>query len=97
MKQAVYPYYAFEVPDLRNEIAHKGFSSASDLYSEANELILDLHTVVTWCYNMERDKYYPAYAAYKENIEKTGRTLLMGLLQRCFLLINVLIVKVLKF
>lgn len=84
MKQAVYPYYAFEVPDLRNEIAHKGFSSASDLYSEANELILDLHTVVTWCYNMERDKYYPAYAAYKENIEKDGSDFINGVIATLF-------------
>ena len=67
IKQAVYPYYAFEVPELRNEIAHKGFSSASDLYSKANELILDLHTVINWCYDMEHDKYYPACAAYEEN------------------------------
>lgn len=70
IKQAIYPHYAFEVPKLRNEIAHKGFSSEENLYHQANELTLDLYTIVYWCCNLECDKFYSIYEAYRESIEK---------------------------
>ena len=43
---SVYPYFAFEVPIFRNMIAHKGLWDAGNLKNFANELILDLHTIL---------------------------------------------------
>lgn len=68
-KQALYPHYAFTIPNLRNEIAHKGFSSESNLYHQANELTLDLYTVVHWCCKLEQDKFYSIFQAYEECVE----------------------------
>ena len=68
-KQAIYSHYAFTIPNLRNEIAHKGFSAESNLFHQANELTLDLYTVVYWCCKLEQDKFYSIYQAYEENIE----------------------------
>ena len=68
-KQALYPHYAFTIPNLRNEIAHKGFSAESNLYHQANELTLDLYTVVYWCCKLEQDKFYTIFQAYEESVE----------------------------
>ena len=54
---SVYPYYNFDVPDIRNEIAHTGFYRSDDLKHLANELILDLNTVISWIYGITHEKY----------------------------------------
>ena len=54
---SVYPYYNFDVPDIRNEIAHTGFYRSDDLKHLANELILDLNTVISWIYDITHEKY----------------------------------------
>ncbi len=54
---SVYPYYNFDVPDIRNEIAHTGFYQSDDLNHLANELILDLNTVISWIYRITHEKY----------------------------------------
>lgn len=43
---SVYPHFAFEVPIFRNRIAHKGLWKEYDLRNFANELILDMNTIL---------------------------------------------------
>ncbi len=45
---SMYPYFAFDVPDLRNEVAHNGIVSNKELKSIANSIVLDLYTLVYW-------------------------------------------------
>lgn len=66
VKQAIYPHYAFTIPNLRNQIAHKGFIQAENLFHQANELMLDLYTIVYWCGKLERDKFYSIYEAFSK-------------------------------
>lgn len=54
---SVYPYFAFEVPELRNEIAHNGMLVNKDLKITANEIALDLNTAISLIYSMSLDKY----------------------------------------
>ena len=49
-----YPYFAFDVPVKRNEIAHTGFIKARNLEQIANELLLDLNAVARMA-KMESD------------------------------------------
>lgn len=57
IKLSVYPYYIFDIPVLRNEIAHTGMTTRDDLEHLANELILDLNTVISWIYKRSHGKY----------------------------------------
>lgn len=43
---SIYPYFAFEVPIFRNKIAHSGLWSEDNIKGFANELILDLYTIL---------------------------------------------------
>lgn len=43
---SVYPHFAFEVPIFRNRIAHKGLWNEYNPKNFANELILDLNTIL---------------------------------------------------
>lgn len=52
-----YPYFAFEIPIKRNEIAHKGMLETNDLKDAAYDLILDLNTVVCMVKLESLDKY----------------------------------------
>lgn len=54
---SVYPYYMFEIPEIRNEIAHTGLIESENLEHIANELILDLNTVISWIYEISHEKY----------------------------------------
>lgn len=54
---SVYPYYMFDIPVLRNEIAHIGLIDRPNLEHLANELILDLNTVTSWIYQLSHEKY----------------------------------------
>lgn len=57
MMLSVYPYYTFDIPLLRNEIAHTGVTDRPHLEHLANELILDLNTVISWIYENSHTKY----------------------------------------
>ncbi|HEY8889657.1 MAG TPA: hypothetical protein VIM70_05345 [Clostridium sp.] len=57
MELAVYPYFAFDVPDLRNEVAHNGIILGKELQTIANEIILDLYSIVYWACRLSNDKY----------------------------------------
>nr|WP_315022154.1 hypothetical protein [uncultured Aminipila sp.] len=54
---SVYPYYMFEIPEIRNEIAHTGLIESDNLGHIANELVLDLNTVISWIYEISHEKY----------------------------------------
>jgi hypothetical protein len=54
---SVYPYYMFEIPEIRNEIAHTGLIESDNLEILANELVLDLNTVISWIYGISHEKY----------------------------------------
>ncbi len=43
---SIYPYYAFEFPIYRNKIAHSGLWTDDNFKDFANELILDLYTIL---------------------------------------------------
>ena len=49
---SVYPYFNFDVPDIRNEIAHTGYFMSEDLNHVANELILDLKAIISLIYGI---------------------------------------------
>lgn len=52
-----YPYFAFDIPIQRNEIAHKGMIETTDLEDSAYNLILDLNTVVKMVKSESYDKF----------------------------------------
>lgn len=53
----LYPYFAFDVPRIRNEIAHKGIIENRDLKMTAYELVLDLNCVLSLTENASTDKF----------------------------------------
>lgn len=54
---SVFPYFMFDIPDIRNEIAHTGYFDSDNLRHTANELIFDLNTLIKWIYDITHDKY----------------------------------------
>lgn len=66
IRQALYPYFAFEVPIIRNEIAHIGLTSTENLEHFCNEMILDLYCVVYWACDLSDDKYKAIALTYAE-------------------------------
>ena len=57
LKQALYPYFAFDVPDLRNQVAHKGIVDEDNIEMLAYKLVLDLNCIVTFVEKESFDKY----------------------------------------
>lgn len=54
---SVSPYFMYDIPDIRNEIAHTGYFLSDDLKHTANELIFDLNTLIKWIYDITHEKY----------------------------------------
>jgi len=54
---SIYPYFAFDVPELRNEVAHNGMVNNKEPKIIANNIILDLYTLVYWANHLSNDKY----------------------------------------
>lgn len=54
---SLYPYFAFDVPDIRNEIAHNGMLKDKNLSITANEIMLDLNSIISFVYCISNDKY----------------------------------------
>ncbi len=46
-KHTLYPYFAFDIPELRNKVAHIGLVDSDNIKNLAYELVLDLHCVLT--------------------------------------------------
>lgn len=55
--QTLYPYFAFDIPDLRNQVAHKGIVEGRDLKQTAYELVLDLNCVLYLTEKASTDKF----------------------------------------
>lgn len=63
---AIYPYYAFHVPVMRNEIAHKGMITGFDLQQISDELLIDLHTIIKLICDKVNNKYYALFMLYEK-------------------------------
>jgi len=63
---AIYPYYAFDAPVMRNEIAHKGIMEGSNLEQIADEILMDLHSIITLICNKINDKYFALFTIYEK-------------------------------
>lgn len=57
LMQTMYPYFAYDIPELRNEIAHKGIVEEKDLKKLAYELVLDLNCVLRLTESASTDKF----------------------------------------
>ncbi len=57
LKHTLYPYFAFDVPELRNQVAHSGIVETDNIEILAYELLLDLNCIVTLAEKESIDKY----------------------------------------
>lgn len=81
-----YPYFAFDVPIKRNEIAHTGFMKSQNLEKIADELLLDLYAVAQMA-KMESDGKFRIFLMINEalneiessDIEKLNKKLIVEL------------------
>lgn len=65
----MYPYFAFDVPLLRNEVAHKGMLQTEEAELMAYNLVLDLNTLSQMVKSESYDKFIPAIMAHEELIK----------------------------
>lgn len=56
-KQTLYPHFAFDLPELRNQVAHNGLVDNANIENFAYELILDLNCIVTLAEKESLDKF----------------------------------------
>lgn len=63
-----FPYFNFEMPLLRNKIAHVGTIEGDEetLQNQAWDLILDINALVLWNYQLSREKYTVITMLYDE-------------------------------
>ena len=66
LRQRFYPYFAFDLPIQRNQVAHKGIITSSDIKFTANEIMMDLWTIIRFAVSLENDKFFPVDNAYDE-------------------------------
>ena len=57
LKLTLYPYFAFDIPNLRNEIAHKGITEVQDIKQTAYNLVLDLNCILYLTERASIDKF----------------------------------------
>ncbi len=57
LKLILYPYFAFDIPNLRNEIAHKGIVEVQDIKQTAYNLVLDLNCILYVTERASTDKF----------------------------------------
>lgn len=65
----MYPYFAFDIPLLRNEVAHKGMLKTEDAERMACNLVLDLNTLSQMVKSESRDKFVYAIMAHEKLLE----------------------------
>lgn len=82
-----FPYFNFEMPLLRNRIAHVGTIDGDEvvLQNLVWDLILDINAVVLWNYQLSREKYTVIIMLYDEvckevEMEKKISTLIVTML-----------------
>lgn len=56
-KHALYPYFAFDIPELRNEVAHIGLIDDDNIKNMAYELVLDLNCILSLAETESNDKF----------------------------------------
>ncbi len=56
-KQTLYPHFAFDLPELRNQVAHNGLVDNANIENFAYELILDLNCIVSLAEKESLDKF----------------------------------------
>ena len=59
-------YFAFDVPTMRNDVAHKGMVEKQDLVQSAYDLILDLYTVCRMVRSESYDKFVGFIMVHEE-------------------------------
>lgn len=64
-----YPYFAFDVPIMRNEIAHKGLINTDDLERTAYDLVLDLNSVIRMVESESNEKFIIFQMIFSELIK----------------------------
>lgn len=64
-----YPYFAFDVPIMRNDVAHKGMIESGDLEKNAYDLVLDLNTVSTMVRAESYDKFVGFIMTHEEMLK----------------------------
>ncbi len=70
----LYPYFAFDIPLLRNEAAHKGMLKAEDLQRTAYNLVLDLNTLSQMVKSESYDKFVYAIMTHEELLKWEPKT-----------------------
>lgn len=65
----MYPYFAFDIPLLRNEVAHKGMLRTENAKRMAYNLVLDLNTLSQMVLSESRDKFVYAVMAHEKLLE----------------------------
>lgn len=68
-----YPYFAFDVPVKRNEIAHTGLINSQKLEQIADEVLLDLNAVVQMAKTESEDKFRLFFVIF-DNLSKVNST-----------------------
>jgi len=64
-----YPYFAFDVPIMRNEIAHKGIIDLTNIEEKAYYLILDLNSVIKMVEDESTDKLKLFFMIFEELVK----------------------------
>lgn len=64
-----YPYFAFDIPIQRNEIAHKGMLESVNIKNVAYDLVLDLNTVVAMVKSESYDKFIVFIMTHEKMLE----------------------------
>ena len=65
----MYPYFAFDIPLVRNEVAHKGMLRTEDAKRMAYNLVLDLNTLSQMVLSESRDKFVYAIMVHEKILE----------------------------
>lgn len=65
----MYPYFAFDIPLLRNEVAHKGMLKTEDAKRIAYDLVLDLNTLSQMVKSESGDKFIYAIMTHEKLLE----------------------------
>lgn len=65
----MYPYFAFDIPLVRNEVAHKGMLRTENAKRMAYNLVLDLNTLSQMVLSESRDKFVYAVMAHEKLLE----------------------------
>lgn len=69
-KHALYPYFAFDIPELRNKVAHIGLIDDDNVRNMAYELVLDLNCILALAEKESLDKFKYMIQIFNKAFEK---------------------------